>query len=112
MNRHGHASALEGVLEAVWLVDVRTLGILWVNAAACNLLGLGYEKLVGMPAVELTSTPEDMFFWEDVAAGVAHSIHSDTFLRSADGIGHTGRAQSEPGCCRAGRRSGFSGGCP
>ena len=86
MNRHGHASALEGVLEAVWLVDVRTLRILWVNAAACNLLGMGYDQLVGMPAVELTSTPEDMFFWEDVAAGVAHSIHSDTFLRSADGV--------------------------
>ena len=86
MIRHSNANALEAVLEAVWLVDQRTLRIQWVNAAACELLGMGYEQLVGLPVVELAATPEDLFFWEDVAAGVAHSIHSDTLLRCADGL--------------------------
>ena len=40
---------------------------------------------MGLAAIELTATPEDMFFWEDVAAGVAQTIHSRTLVRSADG---------------------------
>jgi diguanylate cyclase (GGDEF)-like protein len=35
--------------------------------------------------LELTATPEDMYFWEDVAAGLEGSIHSHTLLRHADG---------------------------
>lgn len=75
----------EGLLEAVWLVDPLSLRIVGVNTAACALTGLARDALVGLPAIELTATPEDMFFWEDVAAGLADSIHSHTLLRSADG---------------------------
>jgi diguanylate cyclase (GGDEF)-like protein/PAS domain S-box-containing protein len=42
--------------------------------------------MVGKPAIELTATPEDQFFWEDVAAGLSDSIHSETLLRGADGV--------------------------
>jgi len=77
---------IDGLLESVWLVDPADLRILAVNQAACDLLGLAREAMVGKPAIELTATPEDQFFWEDVAAGLSDAIHSETLLRSADGI--------------------------
>ena len=86
MSGHHRASLLDGVLEAVWLVHPVTLRIVWVNGVATELLGLSSQELIGKPAVELTATPEDMFFWEDVAAGFAHSIHSNTLVRCADGV--------------------------
>lgn len=77
---------IEGLLESVWLVDPVDLRILAVNQAACDLLGLDRQAMVGKPAIELTATPEDQFFWEDVAAGLTDSIHSETLLRGADGL--------------------------
>lgn len=79
-------SLIEGLLEAVWLVDPVSLRILAVNRAAGDLLGLAANDLVGKPAIELTATPEDQFFWEDIAAGLINGIHSETLLRGADGI--------------------------
>lgn len=77
---------LDGLLEAVWLVDPVSLRILAANRAAGDLLDLAVDDLVGKPAIELTATPEDQFFWEDVAAGLVAGIHSQTLLRGADGI--------------------------
>lgn len=77
---------IEGLLESVWLVDPVDLRILAVNQSACDLLGLERQAMVGKPAKELTATPEDQFFWEDVAAGLTDSIHSETLLRGADGM--------------------------
>jgi len=77
---------IEGLLESVWLVDPVDLRILAVNQAACELLGLERQAMVGKPVIELTATPEDQFFWEDVAAGLTESIHSETLLRGADGV--------------------------
>ena len=76
---------IEGLLEAVWLVDSLSLEILAVNRAGAGLVGLSSSDMVGKPVIEMTATPEDQFFWEDVAAGLADSIHSETLLRSADG---------------------------
>ena len=75
-----------GLLEAVWIVDPVSLCILAVNRAAAELVGLTAEDLVGRAVIELTATPEDQFFWEDVAAGLADNIQSETLLRSADGL--------------------------
>ncbi|MDR3371347.1 EAL domain-containing protein [Rhodoferax sp.] len=77
---------LEGLLESVWLVNPVDLRILAVNQAACDLLGLQRQDMVGKPAIELTATPEDQFFWEDVASGLTENIHSETLLRGADGM--------------------------
>lgn len=77
---------IDGLIEAVWLVDPVSLRILAVNRAAADLLGLEAEDLVGKPAIELTVTPEDQFFWEDIAAGLVDGIHSETLLRGADGM--------------------------
>ncbi|WP_296443843.1 sensor domain-containing protein [Rhodoferax sp. UBA5149] len=77
---------IEGLLEAAWLVDPVSLRILAVNRAAGDLLGLASEDLIGKPVIELTATPEDQFFWEDIAAGLTDGIHSETLLRGADGL--------------------------
>lgn len=86
MTRSDWGSLIDGLLEAVWLVDPVTLRILAVNRAAGDLLGLASDDLVGKPAIELTATPEDQFFWEDIAAGLTDGIHSETLLRGVDGI--------------------------
>ena len=77
---------LNAMHHAAWVVDPKTLRISAVNELATALIGLAESDLLGKPTIELTSTPEDMFFWEDVAAGLADSIHSNTLLRCADGI--------------------------
>ena len=78
-------SLIEGLLEAVWLVDPVSLRILALNRAAGEMIGVPCAELVGRPVVELTVTPKDRFFWEDAAAGVAEDILSETLMRSADG---------------------------
>jgi diguanylate cyclase (GGDEF)-like protein/PAS domain S-box-containing protein len=73
------------MLEAVWIVDPIELRILGANRAAETLLGVPPGGLAGRPAIELAATPEDLFFWEDVAAGLSDHILSETLLRRADG---------------------------
>lgn len=77
---------IDGLLESVWLVDPADLRILAVNQAACALLGLERESLVGRPVMELAATPQDQFFWQDVIAGHSDAIHSETLLLSAEGV--------------------------
>ncbi len=76
---------IEGMLEAVWVVDPVSLRLIAVNQAACRLQGLTREDMVDRPVIEMTASPEDMFFWEDVAAGHSDHIQSETLLRRADG---------------------------
>ena len=77
MRDAGWGALLDGTLDAIWLVDPKTLCITAVNTAAAHLVGLPASVLVGMPAIALAVTPEDMFFWEDVAAGLAQKIFRD-----------------------------------
>jgi diguanylate cyclase (GGDEF)-like protein/PAS domain S-box-containing protein len=76
---------IEGMLEAVWVVDPHELRLLAANNAAARLLGAPVAELVGLPVVELAAAPEDLFFWEDVAAGVSDRILSETLVRRRDG---------------------------
>lgn len=85
MKRIAWSPLIDGLLESVWLVDPVSLHILAVNQAACDLMGLSKDDLIGRPVVELAATPEDQFFWEDIAAGDAVGIHSETLLRGIDG---------------------------
>ena len=75
---------IEGMLEGVLLVDPLQLQILAANRSVHKLLGLEANSLIGMPVVDLASSPEDMFFWEDVAAGLSNNIYSETLLKRAD----------------------------
>ena len=76
---------IEGMIEAVWIVDAVELRILAVNRVAAELLGVPPDSLVGKPVVDLAATPEDVYFWEDVAAGLSDHILSETLLTKADG---------------------------
>ena len=77
---------LDAMIEAVCLVDPKTLRIVAANQVLASLVGLPREDFLGKPVVELTSSPEDLFFWEDVAAGLADHIFSESLLRNADGV--------------------------
>ena len=76
---------IDGMLEAVWVVEPIGLHIIAANQGAAHLLGMTREELVDRPVIDLAATPEDLFFWEDVAAGRTDHILSDTLLRRADG---------------------------
>ncbi len=76
---------IEGMLEGVLLVDPLALRILAANRAAHELLALPPESLIGSAVVDLAAAPEDIFFWEDVAAGLSDHIFSETLLRRSDG---------------------------
>jgi diguanylate cyclase (GGDEF)-like protein/PAS domain S-box-containing protein len=76
---------IEGMLEGVWIVDAIELRILAANENAARLLATPAGQLVGRPVVDLAATPEDVYFWEDVAAGLSDHILSETLLLRADG---------------------------
>jgi len=76
---------IEGMIEAVWIVDALELRVLAVNRVAADLLGMPADDIVGRPVVDLAATPEDMYFWEDVAAGLTDRILSETLLVRANG---------------------------
>ena len=78
-------SLIEGMLEGVWVLDPVTLQILAMNHAAADMLGVDAHSFAGKPVLDLAATPEDIYFWEDVAAGLADRIQSETLLRHADG---------------------------
>ena len=76
---------IEGMIEAVWLVDPIDLRIVAANRSAESLLGVAPGSLAGKPVIDLAATPEDVFFWEDVAAGRSEKIFSETLLLRQDG---------------------------
>lgn len=78
-------SLIEGLLNAVVLVDGASLSVMAVNAPAAALLGVDVLTLRGQPVVELAATPEDVAFWQQAALGVREGLDSHTWLRRADG---------------------------
>jgi len=85
MKAHPWQSMIEGLLEAIILVDPIQLRIVAANQAIHQLLQVGSSSLLGKGVIELAVAPEDVFFWEDVAAGLSENIHSETMLKRADG---------------------------
>jgi diguanylate cyclase (GGDEF)-like protein/PAS domain S-box-containing protein len=74
------------MLHAAWLVRAGLVPrIVAANDAAAALVRLDGAALIGRPALELLASPEDEAFWNDVAAGQAAEIESDTLLRRPDG---------------------------
>ncbi|MBD8527206.1 sensor domain-containing protein [Pseudomarimonas arenosa] len=85
MTPHAIQPLIEGVLEAVWLVDAIDLHVRGVNRAAEALFGLPRSQMLGRPVVDFASTSQDVFFWEDVAAGRSDNIYSETLVTRPDG---------------------------
>lgn len=78
-------TCIEGMLEAVWVVDLKTQRILTANQAAGALQQIDPAELEGAAVIELHASPQDQFFWHDMAAGRLEGIHSETLLRRSDG---------------------------
>ncbi len=76
---------LDGLADALWLVDASTLTVRAVNAAAAQLLGRSAASFIGRPVVELVSTPEDLCFWQDMLAGRSECIDAHTRVQNGDG---------------------------
>ncbi|MFE8644061.1 EAL domain-containing protein [Sphingomonas sp. NCPPB 2930] len=85
MIAHGSAPLIEGLLEAVCIVDAASLEVVYANQAATVLLGLARPALVGRPATEVFPTLEDAAFWKDATEGTAQPIRSMSRLVRADG---------------------------
>lgn len=76
---------IESMLEAVLLIDPIQFRIIAANYAAARLLEVDSSDLLNQPIVDFTTAPEDLFFWEDVAAGLSEQILSDTVIQKKDG---------------------------
>ena len=76
---------IEGLLDAVWLVDPESLRIVAANAACGGLLDVDAASLCGQDMLSLAATPEDMAFWQEAALGWADSVESHSWVRRAGG---------------------------
>lgn len=76
---------LDGLQEAVWLVDESSLLILQANAQAERLAGLPAAAMAGRSVLALAATPQDQAFWSEPRETMAKGIHSHTSLLRADG---------------------------
>ncbi|HJV63244.1 MAG TPA: EAL domain-containing protein, partial [Albitalea sp.] len=78
------AGLIEGMSDAVWLVDAGSLRLVAANRAAGELIGVDASDLVGREVLALCDTPEDRAFWAEAASGGMQHIDSPTWLRRAD----------------------------
>ena len=85
MKAHPWQALIEGLLESIILVDPIQLRIVAANRSIHQLLKVAHNSLIGKAIVDLAAAPEDVFFWEDVAAGLSENICSETLLQRADG---------------------------
>lgn len=78
-------SLIEGMLEGIWLLDPVSLRVVGCNTAGARLVGLQEADMVGRAVVEFAATPEDVYFWEEMAQGLAQTLSSESLVRHSDG---------------------------
>ena len=77
---------IEGLLEAVWLVDAQTRRILCANRSAAVLQHMPVHDICGSLVTDLAVGPEDALYWDTLAQEQGpHSLQSETALRRSDG---------------------------
>jgi diguanylate cyclase (GGDEF)-like protein/PAS domain S-box-containing protein len=76
---------IDGLLEAVWVVDPATRRVLAANPAAGRLLQQDQHALVGASVLDLTATPEDALYWQNLDVREFVEMHSNTQLLRPDG---------------------------
>ena len=79
------SALVDGLPDAIWIVEACSRRVVADNAAARKLLGLPGGSLIGLQAEALLATPEDMAFWDEAAAGGCGALQSETTLCRADG---------------------------
>jgi diguanylate cyclase (GGDEF)-like protein/PAS domain S-box-containing protein len=73
------------MLEAVCLVDEKTLKVLAANGAAATLTGRAVPELVGTSVLSFLAMPQDHVFWSQSVDAMAEGIRSDTSVLRASG---------------------------
>jgi len=76
---------LDGLQEAVWVLDAVSLHILRANAGAERLTGRLAAAMQGQSVLDLASTPQELAFWSEPAEVIAQGIAAHTSLLRADG---------------------------
>jgi diguanylate cyclase (GGDEF)-like protein/PAS domain S-box-containing protein len=76
---------IEGLIEAVWLVDPLELRIVAANAAAARIQQIERSELPGASVLELTSSPEDQLFWQGLHEDQLQTLQSEVLLKRSDG---------------------------
>ena len=76
---------IEGLLEAVWLVDAQTRRILYANQAASVLQRAPAQEICGTLVTDWTVSPEDALYWDTLAQPEQTLLQSETLLRRRDG---------------------------
>ena len=76
---------LDGLQEAVWLLDETSQHILQANAGAERLTGLSAADMQGRSVLDLASTPQELAFWSEPADVIAQGVPAHTSLLRADG---------------------------
>lgn len=77
---------LDGLQEAVWLIDACSHRVLFANAAAALLARQPAEDFVDKHVLEIASTPQDAAFWSEPAQVIAKGIDSVSSLLRSDGM--------------------------
>jgi len=76
---------IDGLLEAVWVLDPATLRIVAANAAAARLQGVELEDLLDAHAPDLGASLQDPVFWQEVTQDPASHPRHETQLRHGSG---------------------------
>ncbi len=72
----GWTAVLDGLAEAVWLVEPATQRVLHANRAAVDLTGRPAASMLGQPVQQIAETPEDLFFWGQPVDELVQGIDS------------------------------------
>ena len=81
----GWGCLLDGLPHAAWVAALGDGRVVAVNAAAVALLGRPRAALLGVHALDLANSPEDMAWWAGAAGGGAETLRSEALLAGADG---------------------------
>ena len=76
---------LDGLQEAVWVLDEASQHILQANACAERLTGLSAAAMRGRSVLDLASTPQELAFWSEPVDVIAQGVTAHTSLLRADG---------------------------
>jgi len=79
------AALLEALPHAAWVVRLADTVVVAANGAASALFGQPTATLVGLSALDLAASPEDLAWWDAAARGDFAPLASDTVVLLPDG---------------------------